>query len=98
MIRTALALTLALSLGAAAQAQTAVHPVLKAHATVSGDLVKIGDLVENAGIVARVPSFRAPDLGTTGTVSADAIADAVAKHALLGLDTAGLSEVTVSRP
>ena len=98
MIRTALALTLALSLGAAAQAQTALHPVLKAHATVSGDLVKIGDLVENAGIVARVPIFRAPDLGTTGTVSADAIADAVAKHALLGLDTAGLSEVTVSRP
>jgi flagella basal body P-ring formation protein FlgA len=72
--------------------------VLKAQATVTGDLVKIGDLVENAGIIAKVPIFRAPDLGTTGTVSADAVAAAVQKHALIGLDTAGLSEVTVTRP
>jgi flagellar basal body P-ring formation protein FlgA len=98
MIRTAFALGLALSLCTAAQAQEAMHPVLKAHATVSGDLVKIGDLVENAGMVAKVAIFRAPDLGTTGTVSADAVAAAVAKHALIGLDTAGLSEVTVRRP
>lgn len=98
MIRTAFALALTLSLAAAAQAQQAMHPVLKAHATVNGDLVRIGDLVENAGLIAKVAIFRAPDLGTTGTVSADAIAAAVAKHALIGLDTAGLSEVTVSRP
>ena len=37
---------------------------------ITGDIVRIGDLVENAGIVAEVPIFRAPDLGQTGTVSA----------------------------
>lgn len=94
-----LALALLLSFGlAAAQAQEAPRPVLKSHAVVSGDVVKIGDLVDNAGIVAKVPIFRAPDLGSTGTVPADAIVQAVAKHALIGLDTAGLSEITVTRP
>lgn len=83
---------------ASAQAQDAPRPVLKSHAAVSGDVVKIGDLVDNAGIVAKVPIFRAPDLGSTGTVSAEAIVQAVSKHALIGLDTAGLSEVSVSRP
>ena len=98
MLRTGFLLLIALSLGAAAQAQEAARPMLKSHASVTGALVKIGDLVENAGLVAKVPIFRAPDLGTTGTVSADAVAAAVAKHALIGLDTAGLSEITVSRP
>jgi len=73
------------------------HPVLKAEATVTGDVVRVGDLVEHAGIIAKVPIFRAPDLGFTGTVSAADVAEAVRTHALIGLDTAGLSEVTVTR-
>ena len=94
-----LILAFLLSFGlAAAHAEDAPRPVLKAHATVSGDVVKIGDLIENAGIVAKVPIFRAPDLGSTGTVPAEAIVQAVSQHALIGLDTAGLSEVTVTRP
>jgi flagella basal body P-ring formation protein FlgA len=71
--------------------------VLRATAIVTGDLVRIGDLVDHAGIVANVPIFRAPDLGATGTVSADAVIDAVRSHALIGLDTAGLNEVVVTR-
>jgi flagella basal body P-ring formation protein FlgA len=71
--------------------------VLRAEAIVTGDLVRIGDLVENAGIIANIAIFRAPDLGTTGTVSADAVVDAVRAHALVGLDTGGVSEVTVVR-
>ncbi len=74
------------------------HPVLKAEATVTGNLVRVGDLVENAGIIADVPIFRAPDLGSTGTVPASAVVEAVRTHALIGLDTAGISEVTVTRP
>jgi flagellar basal body P-ring formation protein FlgA len=94
-----LALAVLLGLGiAAAHAEDAPRPVLKAHASISGDVVKIGDLVENAGIVAKVPIFRAPDLGSTGTVPADAVVQAVSQHALIGLDTAGLTEVTVTRP
>lgn len=90
----------ALALPAAAQTLAALspaHPRLKPEAVVTGDVVRVGDLVANAGIIADVPIFRAPDLGATGTVSAEAVAEAVRQHALVGLDTAGLSEVTVTR-
>ncbi len=97
MIRT-FACAALLLLGGASIAQAApVHPKLKPAATVTGNLVRIGDLVENAGVVADVPIFRAPDLGTTGSVSAEAVVEAVRAHALKGLDTAGLSEVSVTR-
>jgi len=93
----ALAVLLAFGLSAA-HADETPRPVLKSHVTISGDVVKIGDLVDNAGIVAKVPIFRAPDLGSTGTVPADAIVQAVSRHALIGLETAGITEVTVTRP
>lgn len=73
------------------------RPVLKAEAVVTGDIVRIGDMVENAGIVANIPIFRAPDLGATGTVRAEVVVEAVRAHALIGLDTGGFSEVAVTR-
>lgn len=79
-----------------AAAQT-VAPALKAHATVTGKIVRIGDLVDNAGAVADIPIFRAPDLGTTGTVATDLIVDAIRPHKLIGIDTRGIAEVTVTR-
>ena len=100
MIRTLAAACAALLLLGAAQPwrrPRPVHPKLKPAATVTGGIVRIGDLVENAGVVANVPIFRSPDLGTTGTVSAEAVVDAVRAHALPGLDTEGLSEVSVTR-
>ena len=100
MLRTALSLAVALAFATPAFAEVAAeapHPVLKASAVVNGPLVTVGDLVENAGIIAKVPIFRAPDLGSTGTVPAAAVADAVRAHALIGLDTAGLEEVRVTR-
>ena len=103
MIRTLVVASVALLLlGAEAGAQVTaalgpLHPKLKAEATVTGNLVRIGDLVDNAGLVADVPIFRSPDLGTTGTVSTEAVVEAVRAHALIGLDTAGLSEVAVTR-
>ena len=48
------------------------RPAAQGEAVVTGAIVRIGDLVENAGAVADVPIFRAPDLGQTGTVPADA--------------------------
>jgi flagella basal body P-ring formation protein FlgA len=71
--------------------------MLKSEAIVTGDIVRIGDLIENAGIVSNVPVFRAPDLGSTGAVPVDTVIEAVRTHALVGLDTAGLSEVLVTR-
>jgi len=101
MLRFALSLAALIVFGAAAAAQTAPtsppRPVLKADAVVTGDLVRIGDLVENAGIIADEPIFRSPDLGMTGSVPAQAVVEAVRAHALVGLDTAGLSEVKVTR-
>src|SRR5215510_14859884 len=76
---------------------TSERPTLKAKSVVHGDIVRIGDLIENSGVVANVPIFRAPDLGYTGTVSVDAVLNAVRDHALIGVDTAGLSEVMVTR-
>jgi len=73
------------------------RPTLKSEAIINGEIVRIGDLIDNAGIVASVPIFRSPDLGCTGTVSADTVLDAVRKHALVGVETGGLSEVVVTR-
>jgi flagella basal body P-ring formation protein FlgA len=83
---------LLLTLGGAAVAQSAAPaPSLKASVTVTSDVVRIGDLVENAGPVADVPIFRAPDLGTSGAVATDRIVDAIRPHQLIGVDTRGLA-------
>jgi flagellar basal body P-ring formation protein FlgA len=96
----AFAALIAFSASAMAQVTSTLdqeRPRLKAEAVITGDLVRIGDLVEHAGIVAKVPIFRAPDLGTTGTVPANMVVEAVRAHALIGLDTRGLREVAVTR-
>jgi flagella basal body P-ring formation protein FlgA len=96
MIRKALAglILLPLLLGAAAAAE---RPVLRTEAVVNDRFVRIGDLIENAGVVANVPIFRAPALGQTGTVSAAQVIEAVRAHALVGLDPGPVSEITVTR-
>lgn len=90
----------ALAMSAAAHAGVSsdqARPRLKSAATVTGDIVRIGDLIEHAGIVANVPIFRSPDLGTTGVVSAEAVLAAVRAHALVGLDPGNVREVLVTR-
>ncbi len=101
MIRTAirnvlLPLAFALSLLSPAMAQSE-RPALRATITVAGDVVRIGDLIENAGPVADIPVFRAPDLGTTGAVSTDRVIEAIRPHQLIDIDTRGLAEVVVTR-
>ena len=86
------------ALGGTALAQSAPPPpALKASVTVTGDVVRIGDLIDNAGPVANIAIFRSPDLGTTGAVATDRIVDAIRPHELIGIDTRGLSEVVVTR-
>jgi flagella basal body P-ring formation protein FlgA len=80
-----------------AAAAAAERPVLRADAVVRDSVVRIGDLIENAGVIANVPVFRAPALGQTGTVSAAQVIEAVRAHALVGLDPGSVSEVTVTR-
>jgi flagellar basal body P-ring formation protein FlgA len=96
-IRTfAIVLAIAGPLAATAAAQTAA-PALREHVTVTSDVVRIGDLVENAGAVADVPIFRSPDLGTTGSVATERIVEAIRPHQLVDIDTRGLAEVVVTR-
>src|SRR5580704_5506938 len=47
---------------------TIAAPVLRANVTVTGDVVRIGDVIDNAGVAAQIAIYRAPDLGTTGTL------------------------------
>ena len=96
---TALMATLAAGIAAAAAQSAAepARPVLKSHVTVNAGVVRIGDLIDHAGVVSDVAIFRAPDLGTTGTVPVAAVIDAVRPHALVGFDTGGATEVIVTR-
>jgi flagellar basal body P-ring formation protein FlgA len=71
-------------------------PALRANVTVAGDIVTIGDLIENAGAAANVPIFRSPDLGTRGIVPTAKIVEAIRPHQLIDIDTRGIAEVVVT--
>jgi flagella basal body P-ring formation protein FlgA len=73
------------------------RPTLKSAVTVTGDIVRIGDLLDDAGPAASVPIFRAPDLGQTGSVAVTRIVEALAPHEIADPDTRGLVEVIVTR-
>jgi len=105
---TAVALLLALGHEAAAGAEASIQASIQAGAqdkaprlrelvTVTSDVVRIGDLVDNAGKAADVPVFRAPDLGMTGAVLVQRVADALRPYEINDIDTGGLSEVVVTR-
>jgi flagella basal body P-ring formation protein FlgA len=102
MIRAVLlsaAVAVAVSTSAFAQAAGTLRPVptLKSAVTVNSDLVRIGDLVENAGAAAMIPIFRSPDIGTTGAVPVSQVLDAIRAHDLLLVDTRSLAEIEVTR-
>jgi flagellar basal body P-ring formation protein FlgA len=99
MLRSTTLLTLiALSTPAAAQTSSPpATPRLKAEVTVKGELVRIGDLVDNAGAAADIPIFRAPNLGETGTVPAASVLAAILPHSLVTVDARGLTDITVTR-
>ncbi len=100
MLRITIAALLTLTLPAAAQVTGSLgpaSPTLKRNVTASGEIVHIGDLIDNAGPAAQIPIFRAPDLGSTGSVPVQRILDAARAHDVRGVDTAGISEVTVTR-
>ena len=72
-------------------------PTLKSSVTIVGEIVRIGDLVENAGAAANVPIFRAPDLGQTGRVAVERVIEAVLPHEIVNMETRGLTDVVVTR-
>ena len=72
-------------------------PVLRANVTISGDVVRIGDVIDNAGSAAQIAIYRAPDLGTTGTLPTAQVLTALRAHQVIGVDTRDLREITVTR-
>ena len=72
-------------------------PVLRASITVSSDVVRIGDVIENAGTAAQIAIFRAPDLGTTGSLPTSQLLSALRAHQVIGVDTRDIHEVSVTR-
>jgi flagella basal body P-ring formation protein FlgA len=94
----AVALVVAAAAPAAAEdTASAPMPTLKRTVTVSDDLVRIGDMVDNAGDTADTPIFRSPDAGTTGSVTLQQVIDAVRPYHLHQLDTQGITAVAVTR-
>lgn len=72
-------------------------PVLRASVAVSSDVVRIGDVIDNAGDAANIAIYRAPDLGTTGTLPTTQVLAALRAHEVFGVDTRDLHEISVTR-
>jgi flagella basal body P-ring formation protein FlgA len=100
MIRTALATIsalVALALPAAAADDFIASPTLRASVTVTSDVVRVGDLIDNAGSAALIPVYRSPDLGTTGTLTTGQVLSVLRAKQVIGVMTGDIKEVQVTR-
>ena len=100
MIRATLATIsalLALALPAAAADDFIPSPALRASVSVTSDVVRIGDLVDNAGSAAQIPVYRSPDLGTTGTLTVGQVLAVLRAKQVIGVMTGDIKEVQVTR-
>jgi flagella basal body P-ring formation protein FlgA len=73
-------------------------PTLRSEVTVRSAIVTVGDMFEDAGILAEEGLFRAPEPGTTGTVTIDAVRQAAALVGLTDFEAEGVERVRVARP
>src|SRR5579871_1470853 len=101
IVRSILVTALLLAAPSVARAQdredTIAAPVLRAKVTVEGDVVRIGDVVDNAGSAAQIAIYRSPDLGTTGTLPTAQVLAALQAHQVIGVLTRDIKSVAVTR-
>ncbi|MGY8638749.1 flagellar basal body P-ring formation chaperone FlgA [Bradyrhizobium sp. 14AA] len=100
MIRTTLAaisVLLALALPARAADDGIAAPTLRASVTVTSDVVRVGDLIDNAGSAALIPVYRSPDLGTTGALPVAQVLSVLRAKQVIGVMTGDIKEVQVTR-
>ena len=100
LIRAALALAVFVILGVVAMPAMAetVVPRLRGDVTAKNDILTLGDLVENVPpTLATRPLFRAPALGSTGTIQSRRIAEAAAGLGLGAVETGGRVQIAVQR-
>ncbi len=72
-------------------------PVLRANVDVTGEVVRIGDVVDNAGSASQIAIYRAPDLGTTGSLPIAQVLAALRAHQVIGVDTRDIKAISVTR-
>ncbi|MCK1577523.1 flagellar basal body P-ring formation chaperone FlgA [Bradyrhizobium sp. 174] len=100
MIRTTLATIsalLVLALPARAADDFIATPTLRASITVTSDVVRVGDLIGNAGSAALIPVYRSPDLGTTGALPVAHVLAVLRAKQVIGVMTGDIKEVQVTR-
>jgi flagella basal body P-ring formation protein FlgA len=76
---------------------TVAAPVLRASVNVASDVVRIGDVIDNAGPAAGIAIYRAPDLGTTGSLPTAQVIGVLRAHQVIGVDTRDLKAISVTR-
>src|SRR5215470_7886818 len=72
-------------------------PMLRANVVVASDIVRIGDVIDNAGAAGKIAIYRAPDPGTTGALPVAQIVSTLRSHQVIGVDTRNLREISVTR-
>src|SRR6202158_302920 len=72
-------------------------PLLRANVTVESDVVRIGDMIDNAGSSGLIAIYRSPDLGTTGSLPTAQVIAALQAHQVIGVDTRDIKAVSVTR-
>jgi flagella basal body P-ring formation protein FlgA len=92
-----LAPTLALALGIGLAGSAFAAPSLRADVTVTSEIVTVGDMFDDAGAFAELALFRAPQPGTTGIVSLEAVRRAGALVGLTEFENVGVARVRVAR-
>ena len=100
MIRTTLvtlSVLLALALPAQAADDGIAAPTLRANVTITSDVVRVGDLIDNAGSAALIPVYRSPDLGTTGALPVAQVLSVLRAKQVIGVMTGDIKEVQVTR-
>ena len=80
-----------------AQNRDIATPVLRASVNVAGEVVRIGDVVDNAGNAAQIAIYRAPDPGTTGSLPTAQLLATLRAHQVIGVDTRELAAISVTR-
>lgn len=73
------------------------RPVLKGNLVVTGTLVTLGDLIENAGVNATEALFHAPDIGSKGTIQTWRIVEAARALGVQDIDVRNLQTVLIER-
>lgn len=97
MIRTFALRCLATALLATAALPAWAMPSLRHEVTVNAAIVTVGDMFEDAGALAELALFRAPQPGTTGVVDLRSIRAAASRIGLVEFENIGIISVPVTR-